>query len=510
MKNLSQNTARLRISVRHRCKSRAGLLTAAISLSVALTAVCGGSAAFARSPSKAPVVDAWVTSGDGHQRLSRLDPIEMGQGPAEALVIRVDPSRRYQAIEGFGASFTDSSVWLLRNRLDARQRSALLRDLFDPKTGLGLGLTRITIGASDFSQTHYSYDDMPPGETDPGLTRFSIAPARANVLPVVREAMSINRALRVFASPWSAPGWMKTSGSMIKGKLSPEYYDAFAHYLDRTIAALAAEHVPVYALSIQNEPNFQPENYPGMHMDASERAAFVGGHLGPLLARSRSRVRLLDWDHNWDQPQSPLAVLADPVARKYIAGTAWHCYAGNVSAQSQVHDAYPEKETWFTECAGGAWMPEWRAPLVWMTRNLIIGSTRNWAKGVILWNIALDENDGPHLGGCGNCRGVVTINQKTGAVTRNVEYYVLGHASRFVRPGARRIESDSGVDGLETVAFQNPGNGKTVLIVLNTADQPRHFSAGVGNDRFSTSLAAGSVATFTWPTTLTRGRRREY
>lgn len=483
----------------------AGLLTAAISLSVALTAVGAGSAAFARGPSKPRLVDAWVTSGDGHQRLARLDPIAIGQGPAEPLVIKVDPSRRYQAVEGFGASFTDSSAWLLRNRLNARQRSALLRDLFDTKAGLGLGLTRITIGASDFSRTHYSYDDMPPGEIDPKLARFSIASARVDVLPVVREAMSINRTLRIFASPWSAPGWMKTSGSMIKGKLSPEYYDVFARYLQRTIADYRKEGVPVYALSVQNEPNFQPENYPGMHMDSGERAAFVGRHLGPLLARTNPSVRILDWDHNWDQPQSPLAVLADPAARRYVAGTAWHCYAGDVSAQSQVHDAYPEKETWFTECAGGAWMPEWQKPLVWMTRNLIIGTTRNWAKGVILWNIALDENDGPHLGGCGDCRGVVKINQKTGEITRNVEYYVLGHASRFVRPGARRIASDSGLDGIESVAFQNPGNGKIVLIVLNTADQPRRFSASIGNDRFSAALSAGSVATFTW----LRGRTRK-
>lgn len=379
-----------------------------------------------------------------------------------------------------------------------------MRELFDPKAGLGLGLTRITIGASDFSQSHYSYDDVPPGQKDPALARFSIAPARADMLPVVRQAMQANPRLRVFASPWSAPGWMKTSGSMIKGKLSPEHYDSFARYLQRTVAAFEAERVPVYALTVQNEPSFQPENYPGMHMDASERAAFVGGHLGPLMRRKRSSVRILDWDHNWDQPQSPLAVLADPVARQYVAGTAWHCYAGEVGAQSQVHDAYPDKETWFTECAGGGWMPEWQPPLEWMTRNLIIGSTRNWAKGVILWNLALDENSGPHLGGCGNCRGVVTINQKNGAITRNVEYYVLGHASRFVRPGARRIESDTGIEGIETVAFQNPGKGNVVLIVLNTAGDTRNFSVGIGKERFSAKLAAGSVATFTWPGANTR------
>ena len=284
---------------------------------------------------------------------------------------------------------------------------------------------------------------------------------------------------------------------MIKGKLAPEHYDAFARYLHRTVKAFEADGVPVYALTIQNEPHFQPENYPGMHMEPADRAAFVGRHLGPLLARGGSKIRILEWDHNWDRPHEPLAVLADPVARKYLSGTAWHCYGGDVSAQSKVHEAYPEKETWFTECSGGDWAPDWGGSLKWMTQNLIIGTTRNWAKGVILWNLALDENSGPHLGGCGDCRGVVTINQKTGAITRNVEYYVLGHASRFVKRGARRIDSDTNIDGLETVAFQNP-NGSIVLIAVNGSSEERLFSVVVGTAGFSSSLAAGSVKAFTW------------
>lgn len=473
-------------------KSGAGFVAGAVA------ALFAGVPPVGAQPPASRVVEAWVTSGDGRMRLSPAAPLPIERGRAKGRIIRIDPSRTYQTIEGFGASFTDSSAWLLRRRLGEEQRAGLLKDLFDTSSGLGLNLTRVTIGASDFSLSHYSYDDVPPGQSDRSLDAFSIAPAREDMLPVVREALAINPSLRVFASPWSAPGWMKTSGSMIKGKLSPEYYDEFARYLERTIAAYKAEQVPVYAITVQNEPDFQPENYPGMHMDAPERAAFIGRHLGPLLAKSQPGVRILDWDHNWDQPQSPIAVLSDPVAARYVAGTAWHCYAGDVSAQSKVHAAFPAKETWFTECAGGEWMPEWQKPLVWMTKNLIIGTTRNWAKGVILWNIALDENHGPHLGGCGDCRGVVTIDQKTGAITRNVEYYVLGHASRFVRPGARRVASDTNVDGLESVAFRNPGRGGIVMIVLNTADQARRFSVVMGRERFSAHLAAGSVATFRW------------
>ncbi len=467
--------------------------------SVALCALLAVAAIGAPKTAGSSTVNAWHSSADGTQRLTPLAPIPIEDEVPEGLKIRVDTKRQYQVIEGFGASITDASAWLIRNKLNAKQRRMLMRELFDKKSGLGLNLTRVTIGASDFSRSHYSYDDMPSGQTDPRLAKFSIAPAKIDVLPSVREALAINKSLRVFASPWSAPAWMKTSGSLIKGMLVPEHYDAYARYLQKTLTGFKAQGIPVYALTIQNEPNFQPENYPGMHMEPSERAAFVGKYLGPMLAANHSNVRILEWDHNWDQPESPLAVFADPIARKYLRGTAWHCYAGDVGAQSKVHDAYPNIETWFTECSGGAWAPDWGGTLSWMTQNLIIGSTRNWAKGVILWNLALDENSGPHLGGCGDCRGVVTINQATGVVTRNIEYYVLGHASRFVSPGAKRISSDTKVDGLETVAFQNPNGGSIILIALNTAKQPRQFSVGTGSGWFQAEMSAGSVVTFTWP-----------
>lgn len=450
---------------------------------------------------------AWVSSADGRQRLARLAPIEIRHGPEAGLVIHVDPARQYQKVEGFGAAITDSSAWLIQRSLSRKQRGALLQELFglDRNKDLALGLTRISIGASDFSLTHYSYDDVPAGQTDPGLAKFSIAPAQTDLLPTLRQVRTINPSMRIFASPWSAPGWMKTSDSMTKGSLAPQYHDVFARYLVRTLSSFKAAGAPIYALTIQNEPSFEPHNYPGMLMSAGQRAAFIGQHLGPLMAKRHGKVRILDWDHNWDKPQEPLGVLADPVARKYVAGTAWHCYGGEPTAQSVVHDAFPEKETWFTECSGGGWTPGWGESLIWQTRKLIIGSSRNWAKGVILWNLALDQNNGPHLGGCGNCRGVVTIDKETGAVTRNVEYYVLGHASRFVLRGAYRVASDENVEGLETVAFRNPREGSLVLIVANTGKVDRAFSAVNGNEQISTSLAAGSVMTLTWqPTTPMR------
>jgi glucosylceramidase len=216
-----------------------------------------------------------------------------------------------------------------------------------------------------------------------------------------------------------------------------------------------------------------------------------------MLAKRTGSPLILDWDHNWDKPESPLEVLADRQAAPFIDGVAWHCYGGDVSAQTPVHAAHPDKNAFLTECSGGEWDNGWADSLRWFTRELIIGSTRGWSRGIVLWNLALDENYGPHAGGCGNCRGVVTINSTTGAITRNLEYYVLGHASRFVMPGAHRIESTSGVNDLATVAFQN-ADGSMALIVLNDANRPRRFSVFSGGASFDYALPAGAVATFVW------------
>jgi len=206
---------------------------------------------------------------------------------------------------------------------------------------------------------------------------------------------------------------------------------------------------------------------------------------------------ILDWDHNWDQPDSPLRVLSDSVARRYIGGVAWHCYGGDVAAQGKVHDAYPTVDTYFTECSGGEWAPKFGENLVWTVRTLIIGATRNWARGVLLWNLALDEHYGPHKGGCGNCRGVVTINSQSGAIRRNDEYYSLGHVSRFVRPGARRIETSSGLARLESVAFRNPDSSR-VLIVVNTGAAEQRFAIRWSGRTLIYALPAGAVATLRW------------
>src|SRR6059036_2465240 len=451
-------------------------------------------------PPQGPAAQVWVTTGTGSKLLSREADVHFDSGvpPATLLRIVVDEATTYQEMVGFGAAITDASAWLIQNKLTQSEREALLQDLFGRNPGLGLSFTRLTMGASDFSLHQYSYDDLPTGQTDSTLAHFSIDSNRAYLLPVVQRALAINPQLRIMASPWSPPGWMKTTGSLIQGTLRPEAYGPLAEYFRRYIEAYRAEGVPIYAITVQNEPHYEPANYPGMRLEPPARAWFIGQYLGPLFARSGIGTIILDWDHNWDEYQSPLQVLADTAAPRYIAGVAWHCYAGEVSAQTTVHDAHPDKDAYFTECSGGEWSPIFADNLKWFVRTLMIGATRGWAKGVILWNLALDENHGPHTGGCGDCRGVVTIASASGAVTRNVEYYALAHASRFTRVGARRIASTSGVAGVETVAFRNADDGSKVLLALNTSTAPQSLAIRWAGKWFRYTLAAGAVVTFVW------------
>ncbi|MFN3303204.1 MAG: glycoside hydrolase family 30 protein [Roseateles sp.] len=454
----------------------------------ALTALFAGLA-------NATPVRAFLTTADQQQLLA---PTAVSEPAKTEAVIRIDPRRQHQRMAGFGAAITEASAWLMRNGMSPAQRDALMRELFTREgQGLGFDLTRLTIGASDFSRRHYSLNDMPPGQTDPELRHFSLDPERADVIPAVKQALALNPQLQVMASPWSAPGWMKTTDSLVQGQLKPEHYGAFARYLVRYVEEMRAEGVPVFALTLQNEPHFEPGDYPGMRLTPRARAAIVGQHLGPLLKARGMATQILEWDHNWDEPWSPLSMLSDATAKPYVSGVAWHCYAGDVSAQSQVAQHHPELDVWFTECSGGEWKPQWAETLPWIMRHLVIGSVRHGARGVLMWNLALDPQHGPHLGGCKDCRGVVTIDPKTGQVTRNIEYYAFGHASRFVRRDARRVDSTGGAPDLDHVAFTNP-DGSTVLIVSNAGKQARRFTVQAPGRRFGYELPPSSVVTLTW------------
>ncbi len=441
------------------------------------------------------VAKIWETDVDQTKLLAPQPDATFSDQVTDSTVITVDASQTYQSMVGFGAAVTDASAYVIRHDLSGSQRDALMSDLFGP-SGIGLSFLRLTIGASDFSRSHYTYDDVSSGTTDLSLSQFSIAPATTDVIPVVKEALANNGHLSLMASPWSAPAWMKSTGSLYRGSLNPTAYGAYAAYLSKYVQAMASQGIAINYLTLQNEPGFEPADYPGMSVPPATRALFIGSFLGPKFSADSVSTKILDYDHNWDLPSSPSAVLADKTASTYVAGIAWHCYAGDVSAQTAVHNAYPSKDTFFTECSG-TFPTDFGGSFDWNMKNLVIGAPQNWAKSVLLWNLALDENNGPHLGGCATCRGVVTINSATGAVTKNLEYYALAHASKFVRPGALRIASNTSA-GIDTVAFKNADDGSIVLIALNTNAVRSSFSIKWAASAFSYSLPAGAAATFVW------------
>ncbi|MGH8253287.1 MAG: glycoside hydrolase family 30 protein [Steroidobacteraceae bacterium] len=451
-----------------------------------------------------PAVRVTETSGDGSMLLSARAPVSFGTGgSAAAQLINVDESIQYQVLDGLGASLTDSSAFVIRNDLDATQRAALLQDLFGPAPGIALSILRQPMGASDFAVNgNYSYDDVAAGMTDPQLSAFSIAHDEIDIVPTLQQALAINPALKLFAVPWSAPAWMKTSGTMNGGGLDTTFLPQLAQYFLRFLQSYQQDGIAIYAISMQNEPLNSTSAYPSANVPADIEADFIANDLGPTLAGAGfDTVKILGYDHNWDNTSYSESLLASAAA-PYLAGSAFHCYAGDVGAQSTVHAAFPDKDIWFTECSGTVGS-DFAADLVWNTRNLLIGATRNWARGVSLWNLALDQDSGPTNGGCMGCRGVVTIDPRTtpATITRNVEYYSLGQLSRFVSPGARRIESNSFANGgIEDVAFQN-ADGSIVLLVLNPAQATQSFSVAWHNTRFDYSLSAQSVATFVWSPT---------
>lgn len=445
-----------------------------------------------------PAVQVWVSTADRRELLARQPDIPMVPGKPQPGEVVIDPHATYQSIVGFGAAITDASAWLIQNRLSGEQRAALLREMFGPPPGLGMAMTRLTIGASDFSPKPYTLDDMPAGQVDPELAHFNVGTNLHDLIPTVREALAINPQLRIIASPWSPPAWMKSSDNLIGGQLLPAFESAYADYLVKYVDTFRGYGIPIFALTVQNEPGYVPATYPGMAVPAATRTSLIGQYLGPALAARRRRVRILEWDHNWDAPDQPLDVLADPVAATYVSGVAWHCYAGTPSVQSDVHRAHPDKDAYITECSGGDWASAKHGELLWFARDLLLAGIRNWARGVVYWNLALDENHGPHAGGCDLCKGVVTIDSQTGAVIRNDEYYAFAHFSRFVPPGAVRVGSNEPDKDIDNVAFVIPDDGTRVMVMVNSRVEAHTVSVGEGDASFRYTMPAQSVATFVW------------
>ncbi|MGZ5052511.1 MAG: glycoside hydrolase family 30 protein [Methylobacter sp.] len=440
------------------------------------------------------LVAAWLTSADQALLLNRqAENLSFTDAVPDLPTISVDAGQTYQLVEGFGFSLTGGSAMLI-SRLPEPDRAELLRELFLPGgNGIGVSFLRLSIGASDLSEHCFSYDDMPEGETDYELAHFNIEAGDVEVIPLLQEILALKPELKIIATAWSAPPWMKTSQAFRGGKLKDECHAVYAAYLVKYLQAMRGKGIAIHAITPQNEP-LNHKNEPSMVMEASEQAGFIKNHLGPALAAAGlSDVELFCWDHNCDVPEYPLTVFADAEARRYLSGSAWHLYGGDISALSDVHKQYPDMKLYFTEQWVGS-DGQFGGDLMWHARHVLIGSLRNWSRAVMEWNLASDPFCCPHTpGGEARCVGALTIGDD---VLRNVAYYVIAHAAKFVRPGSVRIHSDWH-DALPNVALLTPA-GDIVLIVLNDAPEPSLFSIEYQGRHAVAELPAHALATYVW------------
>jgi len=435
----------------------------------------------------------WLTTGDQSSRLQKQNiALNFSTSMNADQVIDVNESQVYQTIDGFGYTLTGGSATLI-NSLGATEKDALLKELFSSEdNAIGVNYLRISIGASDLSSDTFTYNDLSAGTTDIPQDKFTIDREMTDLIPILKKIIAINPSIKILGSPWTAPLWMKDKNSFKGGSLKAEYYQSYATYFVKYIQAMKAQGITIDAITVQNEP-LNPDNTPSMYMDAAAQTVFIKLALGPAFKAAGLSTKIITYDHNADKPEYPLAILADAAARDFVDGSAFHLYGGNISALSSVHDAYPTKNVYFTEqWVGGP--GNFGEDLKWHVSNLIIGATRNWSRNVLEWNLAADPSYGPHtVGGCTTCLGALTINP---GVVRNVAYYTVGHASKFVKAGSVRIGSNV-VNNMNNVAFKTP-EGKKVLIVVNNNSTTQFFNIRISGKSVNTSLAAGAVGTYIW------------
>jgi glucosylceramidase len=442
------------------------------------------------------------TAQAGGHRLSEVPGPSGAPGAASpSVVIRCDAGRPFQEIEGFGGALTESSAWVL-DQLPADRRAEVLRRYYDPREGIGYTLARTHINSCDFSLGSWSLD---PVDGDTALAHFSLDPMRRWVLPLIHEAQSIAGAprFRLLASPWSPPSWMKTNGRMtFGGSLRPECRQAWADYMVRFVREMdREEHIPVWALTVQNEPAAMQTWESCLYTAAQERD-FVRDNLGPALAKAGlSDVHLCVLDHNRDLIDKwTQTIYSDPAAARFVWGTAMHWYVSDdFAAPSRAHAAYPDKPTLFTEGCNDRGEAKGKFDIgMWehgeRYAHSMINDFRNWVCGWIDWNVVLDQTGGPnHVGNF--CDAPVIVDTETGEIRYTPAFYYIGQFSRFVQTGARRIASDGGPPGLESVAFANPGGGLAV-VVLNTSAAPVAFALSDGGGAVACRIPARAIQTY--------------
>ncbi len=435
-------------------------------------------------------IDVWVTSGN--QRLARSSPVPWRSGSASAAddTIVLNPEKRFQPILGFGAAFTDGACYTL-TQMPAADRATLLRRMFDPSQ-LGLSVCRTCIGSSDYSTKVYSYDE---GEPDPDLARFSIEHDREYILPILREARTINPDLFLFSSPWSPPGWVKANSSMLGGSMRRKYMASYANYFLKFLQAYEAEGAPVQAITVQNEVDTdQDGRMPACIWPQEYEVDFVTTYLGPLFEKSGLKTRIWLIDHNYNLWGRALGELESPGLRKYANAIAWHGYVGQPEWMMRVHDVYPDVEMYWTE--GGPDYTDLNYATDWVQwGKTICGVLRNGCRSVTGWNLALDEQGRPNIGPF-SCGGLVTVNSQTKAITYSGQFWALAHYSSFVQRGGVRFQSSGRTDSLCHVACENPDH-RRVLIIANPGAS-RACEIQLHNWTANVALQADSLTTLVW------------
>ena len=466
-------------------------------------------------------IEAWITSADRSMLFQQQpEKVTFGNEGGQGLPIIIDDRQEFQEMDGFGFALTEGSAFHL-HRMSAPARQQILEEMFKTDgNNVGFSYIRLTLGASDLNNFVYSYNDLPEGKKDAEMKKFSLGHDYDDVIPVMKEILKIVPDIKILASPWSAPAWMKEKYDVRGGALKNEYYDAYARYFTKYIQAMQKEGITIDAVTVQNEP-LNSHNTPSMPWYWQQQNEFVRDHLGPAFKDAGLKTKILIFDHNCDRPDYPLAILKDPVTSQYIDGSAFHHYRGYMSSMNIVHRARPDKNIYFTEQMLTERPGSRTINIASSVRRLIVDVTRNLSKNTILWNFAADPLNDPHTdnGGCSMCQGAITIDGDK--VTRNIAYYVVAHASKFVRPGSVRISStdafDPGVDITEdeerpevrratvvehsnvlpNVAFKTP-DGKIVLIVANDSWSQRAVRIQYKGKFANLRLAPGSVGTFIW------------
>jgi glucosylceramidase len=482
--------------------------------SIAFVAVAAGTAA--------GQIVGWVTNPDRSLLFQKLpEAVVFGarsNGRGAAIVI--DPAQQMQPLDGFGFALTGGSAELLM-KMSAGARAQILKQIFARDgNNLGVSYLRVSIGSSDMNSFVFSYDDLLQGETDNELKRFDLGQDRKDVIPVLQEILLISPDIKIFGSPWSAPAWMKTNNNVRGGSLKEECYPAYALYLAKYVQEMKKEGITIDAISIQNEP-LNSKNTPSMQWMLHQQLVFLRDHLYPAFTKAGLKTKVLLFDHNTDRPDYPLALLSDPAISRFADGSAFHNYGGDMGAMSTVHMARPDKNVYFTEQMITERPGSPTIDIAATVKRMLIDTTRNWSRNVILWNLAADPQNNPHTGngGCAMCQGAITIDRDT--VSFNLAYYTIAHASKFVRPGSVRIGSTNRGDRtvaltedeerpglkriavientqvLPNVAFRTP-EGKIVLIVVNDTASVSSFGVQYEGLIASIRLNPGAVGTYVW------------